>query len=94
MFTIYFQTIGAVFVDCLSNGKTIREKNYLDNCLKPILQKVREERVLSGAKNIKVLHDNANPHVAKIVKTYLENEDIKTIYHPPYSPDLAPFLVI
>ncbi len=88
MFTIFFRSTGAVFVDCLSNGKTIHEKNCRDNCLKPVLQKVREER--AGAKNIKVLHDNANPHVDKVVKTYLENEDIKTIDHPPYSPDLAP----
>jgi len=36
---------------------------------------VREERILSGARNIKICHDNAKPHVAKIVKTCLENED-------------------
>jgi transposase len=36
------------------------------------------------------LHDNAKPHVAKLVKNYLENEGITIIDHPPYSPDLAP----
>jgi histone-lysine N-methyltransferase SETMAR len=36
------------------------------------------------------LHDNAKPHVAKVVQEYLSNEGIKIIDHPPYSPDLAP----
>ena len=31
-------------------------------------------------------HDNARPHVAKVVKTYLKWE---VLLHPPYSPDVA-----
>jgi hypothetical protein len=38
-----------------------------------------------------VLHpDNARPHVAKIVKQYLEDSNLKSAPLPPYSPDLAP----
>ncbi|EGI62114.1 Mariner Mos1 transposase [Acromyrmex echinatior] len=35
-------------------------------------------------------HDNARPHVAKVVKTYLETLKWEVL-HPPYSPDVAPF---
>ena len=79
-----------MLIDCLESGKTVTAKYYRDNCLKPSLEKVREERPTSGTKNMKILHDNAKPHVAKIVKDYLNNEGLTIIDHPPYSPDLAP----
>ncbi|KAG5318536.1 MOS1T transposase, partial [Pseudoatta argentina] len=37
-----------------------------------------------------LLHDNARPHVAKPVKTYLETLKWEVLPHPPYSPDIAP----
>ncbi|KAG5313010.1 MOS1T transposase, partial [Pseudoatta argentina] len=37
-----------------------------------------------------LLHDNARPHVAKPVKTYLETLKWDVLPHPPYSPDIAP----
>ena len=35
-------------------------------------------------------HDNARPHVAAPVKTYLETLKWEVLPHPPYSPDIAP----
>jgi len=37
-----------------------------------------------------LLHDNAGPHVAKVVKQYLETLKWNVLPHPPYSPDIAP----
>lgn len=37
-----------------------------------------------------LLHDNAGPHVAKPVKTYLETLKWEVLTHPLYSPDIAP----
>ncbi|KAG5319404.1 MOS1T transposase, partial [Pseudoatta argentina] len=37
-----------------------------------------------------LLHDNARPHVAKPIKTYLETLKCEVLPHPPYSPDIAP----
>ena len=39
---------------------------------------------------MKIIHDNARPHVDKSVISYLEQEGLRIIRHPPYSPDLAP----
>jgi transposase len=33
---------------------------------------------------------SARPHVAKRVKQYLEDNNLKSAPYPPYSPDLAP----
>ncbi|GFX73147.1 mariner Mos1 transposase [Trichonephila clavipes] len=35
-------------------------------------------------------NDNALPHVAKVVKTYLERLKWEVLLHPLYSPDLGP----
>ncbi len=39
---------------------------------------------------MKIHHDNARPHVAKTVISYLDGAGLKRIRHPPYSPDLTP----
>ncbi|UYV84656.1 hypothetical protein LAZ67_X003000 [Cordylochernes scorpioides] len=37
-----------------------------------------------------LLHDNARPHVAQVVKAALQELEWEVLQHPPYSPDLAP----
>ncbi|KAG5317271.1 MOS1T transposase, partial [Pseudoatta argentina] len=53
---------------------------------------LKEKRPLYAQRHDKVilLHDNARPHVAKPVKTYLETLKWEALPHPPYSPDIAP----
>ena len=34
-------------------------------------------------------HDNSRPHLATVVKTYLETLKWQVLPHPPYSPDVA-----
>ncbi|KAG5322452.1 MOS1T transposase, partial [Pseudoatta argentina] len=53
---------------------------------------LKEKRPLYEQRHDKVilLHDNARPHVAKPVKTYLETLKWEVLPHPPYSPDIAP----
>ena len=51
-----------------------------------------EKRLQYEQRHEKVIlrHDNARPHVAKPVKTYLETLKWEVLPHPPYSPDIAP----
>ncbi|KAG5318299.1 MOS1T transposase, partial [Pseudoatta argentina] len=53
---------------------------------------LKEKRPLYAQRYDKVilLHDNARPHVAKPVKTYLESLKWEVLPHPLYSPDIAP----
>ena len=37
-----------------------------------------------------LLHDNAHPHTASMVRDKLQRLGWKTREHPPYSPDLSP----
>ncbi|KAG5324173.1 MOS1T transposase, partial [Pseudoatta argentina] len=52
---------------------------------------LKEKRPLYAQRHDKVilLHDNARPHVAKPVKTYLETLKWEVLTHPLYSPDIV-----
>lgn len=90
MVTIMFKSTGPLLVHCLDKGKTMSAQTYIEDCLKPVVCAIQKQRSKTGTKSMKILHDNAKPHVAKVVQEYLNSEGIGRIDHPPYSPDLAP----
>jgi hypothetical protein len=48
---------------------------------------------MASGKNFRypiLLHDNARPHKARIVKDFLKSHRLEVWDHPPYSPDLNP----
>ncbi|UYV83623.1 TMEM62 [Cordylochernes scorpioides] len=53
---------------------------------------LREKRLQYANRQDKVIfqHDNARPHAATLVKTYLETLKWEVLPHPPYSPDIDP----
>ena len=90
MFAIFFKSDGLVHIVCLDRGTTMTGHNYIEKCLKPVVSTIKTRRPKSGTTNMKILHDNARPHVTKMVKNYTKEEGLSIIDHPPYSPDLAP----
>ena len=90
MITVMFKSTGPLLVHYLEKGEAICAQTYIEDCLTPVIGTIRQQRPKSGTKSMKILHDNAKPHVAKIVREYLNSEGITIIDHPPYSPDLAP----
>ena len=48
---------------------------------RPIFHERHEKNILQ--------HDNARPHVASVIKTYLEEQNWEVLPHPTYSPDIA-----
>jgi histone-lysine N-methyltransferase SETMAR len=90
MFSIWFKQSGPVLVHAVPKGRTIDNKYYIENCLGPAFEVVRESRPMSGLRGMKLLHDNARPHVHKNTRSFIDSSGILEIDHPPYSPDLAP----
>ena len=74
----------------MTSGQTINASYFIENCLKPLVCALNEQRPTSGTKNMKFHHENAKPHVAKKTIEHIESEEFKIIRYPPYSPDLAP----
>ena len=90
MICVFFKSNGHVLVDVLEANKTINNIYYIDKCLKPMIRALKSQRPVSGLSKIRLLHDNARPHVHSNVRNFLQKKGIKLIDHPPYSPDLAP----
>lgn len=90
LFSIFFKSNGWLWIHALDSKKTIDANYYINNCLAPTIEEVKKQRPISGVKGIKLLHDNAQPHVAEEVENFLREEGISEMPHPPYSPDLAP----
>ena len=89
MFSIFFRTTGVVHIDCASMGETINNQCYIENCLKPVIKALEIDRPKCVAKNLKILHDNARPHVHANVNNFLIKHGIGIIRHQLHSPYLA-----
>jgi len=58
-----------------------------------LIRALREKRLEYEQRHDKfiiLLHDNARPHITKVVKKYLETLKWDVLPHPPYSPDIVP----
>ncbi len=85
MFIIFFKASGPFFLDRMNKGERITSTYNIGNVLNPLFQVLKDQRPKSGLTGLKLHHDNAKPHVAKNMISYLETEGMKTIKHTPYS---------
>ncbi|GBM11269.1 hypothetical protein AVEN_267831-1 [Araneus ventricosus] len=59
--------------------------------LKRLLARIRRVRPhLNQPGSWFLLHNNARPHVATLIKWFLAQHGVIELSHPPYSPDLSP----
>ena len=88
---IWWNQKEAVYYELLKPGEKVTGDRYRQELIE-LNQALKRKRPELGDRTHKVilLHDNARPHVAKPVKTYLENIKWDVLPHAPYSPDLAP----
>lgn len=67
-------------------GGSLNSERYINDIL--------SEHVIPFApyigNNFLLMHDNARPHVARVVREYLDVVNIQTLNWPPHSPDLNP----
>jgi hypothetical protein len=85
MLTVVWNPHGFHLVSLLPKGQNWTSQYYIDHIL-PEICALRDAR----ARRKLVVHaDNARPHVAKRVKEYLEDNNLKSAPHPPYPPDCS-----
>ena len=91
MLCIWWDQLGVVYYELLEPNETITGDVYRRQLMR-LSRALKEKRPQYAKKHNKVIlqHDNARPHVAQVVKTYLETLKWDVLPHPPYSPDLAP----
>ncbi|GFT58552.1 mariner Mos1 transposase [Trichonephila clavipes] len=80
-----------VYYELLKQTETITGVRYRTQLMR-LSRALKDKRPQYNERHDKVIlqHGNAQPHVAKEVKTYLETLKWGVLPHPLYSPDLAP----
>lgn len=91
MLCIWWDQLGVIYYELLKPSEKITGALYRTQLMR-LSRALKAKRPQYAARHEKVIlqHDNARPHVAKVVKTYLETLKWEILPHPPYSPDVAP----
>lgn len=91
MLSIWWDQLGVVYYELLKPNETITGDGYRTQLMR-LSRALKDKRPQYNERHDKVIlqHDNARPHVAKVVNTYLETLKWEVLPHPPYSPDVAP----
>ncbi|GFX14655.1 mariner Mos1 transposase [Trichonephila clavipes] len=86
----WWDQLGVVYYELLKSTETITGDRYRTQLMR-LSRALKDKRPQYNERHDKVIlqHDNARPHVAKVVKTYLETLKWEVLPHPLYSPDLA-----
>jgi len=91
MLCIWFDIKVILCYDLLQTGDTVNADRY-----KHQMQRLNEEINLKrpfmdkGRCPVKLLHDNAKPHITRLVKDTLVLLDWEVMEHPAYNPNIAP----
>ncbi|UYV65740.1 ALG2, partial [Cordylochernes scorpioides] len=91
MLCIWWDLLGVIYYELLQPNETITEERYQQQLMR-LSRALKIKRPLYAKRHDKVIyqHDNARPHVAKVVKETLEVLQWDVLPHPLYSPDIAP----
>ena len=90
MFCIWWDQKDLVYYELLKPGDSITGDRYRLQLIR-LSRALREKRPEYEQRHDKIiLHDNARPHVAKVVKKYLETLKWDVLPYTPYSQDIAP----
>lgn len=90
LYVIFFDNKGPVMQIPVPKGRTVTAKFYKNVVLKNLKSCYKRRRPSTGIKYLRLLHDNAPAHKARLVTEFLASEKVTVLPHPPYSPDLAP----
>jgi histone-lysine N-methyltransferase SETMAR len=89
MLIAFFDFKGMIYTHYVPQGRNINSEYYID-VLSTFLKHLRQKRPEKLRQGWRLHQDNARPHTSKITMKFLEAKGIETLFHAPYSPDLAP----
>ncbi|UYV83676.1 SETMAR [Cordylochernes scorpioides] len=91
MLCIWWDQLGVIYYELLQPNETITGERYQQQLMQ-LSRALKIKHPLYAKRHDKVIyqHDNARPHVAKVVKETLEALQWDVLPHPAYSPDIAP----
>ena len=86
-----FKDADVIYFELLKPNETITGERYRTQLMR-LSRAQREKRPQYEQRHERVIlqHDNARPHVAKPVKTYLVTLKWEVLPYPSYSPDITP----
>ena len=94
MFCIWWDQLGVVYYELLKPTEKSQAIGIERNCVERrcVCRALEDKWPQYNERHDKVIlqHDNARPHVAKVIKPYLETLKWEVLPHPPYSSDVAP----
>ena len=86
----FFDSMGIIYIHWAPTGITVNKEYYIE-VLREFRKRFRRKRPeLFESGQWHFHQDNAPVHNSILVTDYLTQMGIKTVPHPPYSPDLAP----
>jgi [histone H3]-lysine36 N-dimethyltransferase SETMAR len=89
MVLVFFDSRGVIYTDYVAKGSTVNSQ-YIISALGRFLKTFKQKRPVTASQDWFLHWDNAPAHTAAVVQEFLAAKSIRTIAHPPYSPDLAP----
>ena len=76
---------GKIFFQIIPQKTKENGKNYCENMLPPLFEAIKLKH-----NNWILMQDNAKPHTKLETMQFLKENGVKTLPHPPNSPDLNP----
>jgi hypothetical protein len=90
MLIIFFDICGIVHKEFVPPGQTVNGKVYYE-VLRRLRENVRcKQPEMWKYGNWLLHHDNEPAHTSFVVREFLTKNNMTTVPHPTYSPDLAP----
>ena len=83
IFTVFFNTRGPVVVDITPDTATVTTTYYTTSVLPNVLLYNQSTARTRRRSRIQLHHDNAAPHKARNTQTYLDDNGIRLMEHPP-----------
>jgi histone-lysine N-methyltransferase SETMAR len=89
MATVFWDSKGVLYVDFLTQHRTINAQYYSALLEGPVKAAIRNKRKRAQT-SVSFLQDNTRPHMATRTMETIQKLKWNVLAHPPYSPDLAP----